>query len=49
MTDTKKSFKFNEKFDKMTVEKLSTLSEEEYEAYRVYCLKKRKFLESQKK
>lgn len=31
-----KGFKFIEEFDKMTVEKLEKLTDEDYEKYRVY-------------
>lgn len=44
-----KGFKFIEEFDKMTVEKLNKLTDEDYEKYRVYCKKKKEFLKGNKK
>jgi hypothetical protein len=44
-----KNFKFIEKFDKMTVEQLNKLTDEEYHKYRAYCIKKKEFLKGNKK
>lgn len=49
MEQTKKVFKAIEKYDKMTIEQLQKLTDEEYEAYRTYLIKKKRFKESQKK
>jgi hypothetical protein len=44
-----KNFKFIEEFDKMTVEQLNKLTEEDYEKYRAYCKKKKEHLKKGKK
>jgi hypothetical protein len=44
-----KPFKFIEAYDKMTVDKLNQLTDEEYHKYRAYCIKKKEHLKKGKK
>jgi len=44
-----KPFQFIEEYDKMTVEKLNKLTDEEYHKYRAYCIQKKEHLKKEKK
>ena len=44
-----KPFEFIEAYDKMTVDKLNQLTDEEYHKYRAYCIKKKEHLKKGKK
>jgi len=44
-----KPFEFIEEYDKMTLDKLAKLTEEEYHKYRAYCIEKQKHTKKGKK